>query len=449
MGLVLNKVTYVFIEESVFLVDGFFEELKILIEKAIKENLTLKLFIDKNIENSINNLKDNKYYIQAYLLDGTIDILKYYDMCSFVETNSYLDFSFLNVYFKKDTNLNCYVLTQKENVFYRIEKLTNNLYVKCFKYLDNSFVEWKIKQQNLDAFYLENDEYIPKFSTKDIKYVYSPKYGYLKLDPNSCKSGGEGSVYKTYNTFMAKIYEKDSITYINYKKLSLRLEMNIYNKYICWPKDLLYIDNNFVGYLMEDIDDAVSLLTLRLKNFRSYTHLERFVLCYNLLKNIKYLHDKNILIGDLKPDNILVKSPEQVYLIDCGCYQIEDYVCPVCHPEYTLREFKKDQLKKELRTLEDEYYPINKIAFEILMRKNYTYNTFNQDIENQDKKQFHYPLNVENITPTTEDMAIWCFLTQPMREYFYYYFKKGRITDLSTWCNELKLFIEYIKKQLV
>ena len=135
-------------------------------------------------------------------------------------------------------------------------------------------------------------------------------------------------------------------------------------------------------------------------------------------------------------------------MIDCGCYQIEDYACPVCHPEYTKREFKKDQLKKELRTVSDEYYPINKLAFEILIRKNHTYQPGNQDIENQDKNKFHYPLKVDNITPTTEDMAIWCFLTQPMREYFYYYFKEGRITDLETWCNELKLFIEYMQSQI-
>lgn len=449
MGLVLNKETIIFIEETVFLVEGFFEELKQLIEQKITNNkLEIKIIIDSNIDNSINNLKTNLFNKQAYLLDGTIDILKYYNLCVEVETKSYLDISEIIKIFEKTKEADCYVITQKENIFNSF--INNNLpnKVKYLKYTDKQFIPWEIKQEKLNAFYIENDDYIPKINTKDISYVYSPKYGYLKLDLTTEKSGGEGSVYQTYNKFMAKIYNEDSITYINYKKLSLMLETNVFNKYICWPKDLLYIDNNFVGYLMDNVEDAVLLLTLRLKNFSNYTHLDRFVLCYNLLKNIKYLHDRNILIGDLKPDNILVKSPNEVYLIDCGCYQIEDYACPVCHPEYTKREFKKDQLKKELRTLSDEYYPINKLAFEILIRKNHTYQPGNQDIENQDKNQFHYPLNVNNITPTTEDMAIWCFLTQPMREYFYYYFKEGRITDLETWCNELKLFIEYMQSQI-
>ena len=72
----------------------------------------------------------------------------------------------------------------------------------------------------------------------------------------------------------------------------------------------------------------------------------------------------------------------------------------------------------------------------------------NLDIEAQDNNQFYYPLDVSKVKPKAEDMGIWCFMTQPMREYFYYYFKEGRITDLSTWCNELKLFIEKIKKQM-
>ena len=73
-----------------------------------------------------------------------------------------------------------------------------------------------------------------------------------------------------------------------------------------------------------------------------------------MLKNIKYLHDKGILVGDLKPDNILVKNKNEVYFIDCGCYQIEDYACPVCHPEYTKRIFKKDEIKKCYEAIADE-----------------------------------------------------------------------------------------------
>ena len=449
MELEIKGTTYVFIEESSLIESGFFNKLKDILVEALKEPKNkIKILIDSSINVSVENLAKSNMLKESHLLDGTIDILKFYDLYQEVETNSYLDITQVLDTMKQVKTAKKYLITQKESVFNSMKLLKDTLTINILKYENDSFIEWKEKVQNLNAFYLDKDDYIPKVDTSNLKYVYSPKYGYLKLDLSSKKSGGEGSVYKTYSNLMAKIYNQNSITYVNYKKIAKMIEMNLFNPYICWPKDLLYENNHFIGYLMDEIKDATPLLTLRLENFSEFSHLDRFVLCYNLLKQIKYLHDKNILVGDLKPDNILVKSPEEVYFIDCGCYQIDDYACPVCHPEYTKRIFKKDEIKKQLRTVEDEYYPINKLAFEIMMRKNHTYSPDNLDIEAQNKNQFYYPLDVSKVTPKTEDMGIWCFMTQPMREYFYYYFKEGRITDLSTWCNELKLFIEKIKKQM-
>lgn len=450
MELIVKGKTYIFIDESSLIENGFFNKLKVILENAFKDPQNeITILLDSSINDTIDSLMKNNKRKEAYLLDGTIDILQFYGIHKSVQTNSYLDTSEILKVMVKSKTSKYYLITQKETVYSSMKLLKNDLDIKLVKFQNNSFVEWTDKVQNLNAFYLEDDgEYIPKIDTSNLAYVYSPKYGYLKLNVDSQKSGGEGSVYKTYNNLMAKIYNSNNITYVNYKKISQMVDMNLFNPYICWPKDLLYDNNHFVGYLMDEIKDAVPLLTLRLENFADYSHLDRFVLCYNMLKQIKYLHEKSILVGDLKPDNILVRSPEEVYFIDCGCYQIEDYACPVCHPEYTKRIFKKDEIKKQLRTVDDEYYPINKLAFEIMMRKNHTYSPDNLDIEAQDKNQFYYPLDISKVKPETEDMGIWCFMTQSMREYFYYYFKEGRITDLSMWCNELKMFIENVKKQM-
>lgn len=449
MELTVKGTTYIFIEESALLENGFFVKLKDILVEALKDPKNkIKILMDDNIKTSVENLAKSNMHKLSHLLDGAIDVFQAYDLYQPVETNSYLDITQVLEIMKQPKTAKKYLITQKESVYNSMKLLKDTLTINIVKFENDNFIEWKDKAQNLKAFYLDNDDYIPKVDTSNLKYVYSPKYGYLKLDLASQKSGGEGSVFKTYNNLMAKIYKSDSITYVNYKKLAQMIDMNLYNPYICWPKDLLYDNNHFVGYLMDEIKDAVPLLTLRLENFNEFSHLDRFILCYNLLKQIKYLHEKNILVGDLKPDNILVRNPEEVYFIDCGCYQIDDYACPVCHPEYTKRIFKKDEIKKQLRTVEDEYYPINKLAFEIMMRKNHTYSPDNLDIEAQDKNQFYYPLDVSKVKPQTEDMGIWCFMTQSMREYFYYYFKEGRVTDLSTWCNELKMFIEKIKKQM-
>ena len=33
------------------------------------------------------------------------------------------------------------------------------------------------------------------------------------------------------------------------------LEMDIFNPYIVWPKDLVYFESNFVGYVMDQVKD--------------------------------------------------------------------------------------------------------------------------------------------------------------------------------------------------
>ena len=42
-----------------------------------------------------------------------------------------------------------------------------------------------------------------------------------------------------------------------------------------------------------------------------------------------YLHERNIIMGDINALNILVVSPTEVYFVDTDSYQIEEFPCPV------------------------------------------------------------------------------------------------------------------------
>ena len=454
MEISVSKNNYIFVEDTVFVYPNFYLLLKKYIETIEANGQKLTVFVDSGIGEKIEKYKADLKFKEAYLLEGLIDILEQKGLLQKIETNSYLDYTLLEAEFAKSKKDAKYIIiTQRDGVYNVFKELNNSCkHLTFYQVTDSGFEEWQDQVQVTtpkDAFYLQDDEYVNRIDTTGIDYVYSPKYGYLKLNISSQMNGGEGSVYRTYNNMMVKIFKKENITYVNFKKLSEMIEMNLYNPFICWPRDLVYVGDIFVGYVMDEVKGAETLLSLRLQSFSEYTHPERFEICYNFLKHIKYLHDKGILIGDLKPDNILVKSPSEVYFIDCGCYQVNDYACPVCHPEYTKRVFKKDELKKQLRTVEDEYYPINKMAFEIMIMKNHTYSPDNMDIENTDKSQFFYPLDVDGIDIKSEDMALWAkFLTASMRKYFYYYFKQGKITDLSEWVKELQLFLEKIKKEI-
>jgi DNA-binding helix-hairpin-helix protein with protein kinase domain len=292
------------------------------------------------------------------------------------------------------------------------------------------------------AFYIENDIYVNPIETENIDYVYSPRYGYLKLNKNRKVRGGEGVLYGTYNNLFLKIYHPNHLTYTNLKKLQTMLSIDVRNPFILWPKDLIFYENDFAGYVMEELKEAKSIDELRDENFSSFKTLDRFVIVKNFLKNINYLHKKNILVGDMKLDNILVKQNKDVYIIDTGSFQIEDYACDVYHREYTERKMTEEELKQSLRALEDEYFPINKIIFEILMLKTPYYSKNNIEIDSEGSRNFEYPIAKDKLEPNPPyHIKIWLSLSENMRRFFYDYYKEGKITKLDDWITELESFI--------
>ncbi len=299
--------------------------------------------------------------------------------------------------------------------------------------------------ENGKAFYLETDSYVNAFDIKELSYVYSPRYGYLKLDKTKEYSGGEGVCYRTYNGLFCKLYFQKHISYVNFKKLQSMVDMGCSNPYISWPLDILYHQNQFVGYLMKELPDSRSVDELRDDGFFDFRLLDRFLIVRNFLRSVHYLHERDILVGDMKLDNILVMKNCDVHIIDAGSFQVEDYACTVCHKEYTERIYTGDQLKRILRSVREEYFPINKIIFEILMLKGPFYSKDNTEIDGDGSREFTYPLEFD---PNTMDpkalpyhMKVWFSLSPAMRRYFYYYFTEGKITYLSEWLRELDVYI--------
>lgn len=291
------------------------------------------------------------------------------------------------------------------------------------------------------AFYVEDDIYVRPVRFDAIDYVFSPKYGYLYLDKKTGLAGGEGICYRTSGGMLCKIYFEKHMTYANYKKLQAMLEIEVDNPFIVWPKDILLFDGNFVGYVMDEITDTVSLDELRDIGFADYSGLGRLKIALNLIKDVAYLHSKKILVGDMKLDNILVKNKSEVYIIDTGSFQIGDYACNVYHREYTDKAYKGDELKTTLRTLEDEYFPINKILFETIMLKTPFYSDSNIEIDSEGSRDFNFPLDPNETRDLPPYMRIWFSLPRVLREYFYSYFHDNKIVLLDDWIVQLEKFI--------
>ena len=293
------------------------------------------------------------------------------------------------------------------------------------------------------AFCPEKDIYANPFDGDKLSYVYSPRYGYLKLDKSKEYSGGEGVCYPTYNGMFCKLYYKKHITYVNYKKLQAMVNMRCSNPYISWPLDILYYRNQFVGYLMQELTDTRSLDELRDDNFSGFRILDRFIIVRNFLSVIEYLHGKGILVGDMKLDNILVKPNCDVHIIDAGSFQVEDYACNVCHKEYTERIYTGDDLKHILRSVREEYFPINKIIFEILMMKGPFYSRDNTEIDGDGSREFSFPMELptDSGAELPYHMKVWFALSPAMRQYFHRYFTEGKVTYVTEWLRELDHYI--------
>ncbi|MBP5574140.1 MAG: hypothetical protein J6X50_00090 [Bacilli bacterium] len=439
-----------FIDQTSLVDDGFI----VVLEKLLIDKDNIDFIIDSAINTNLDryeSLDEDKYfYLKTILIFlDSIKLAKYIDASDFCEPKV----------------INNTISGIKGQIFIVSQRMsTFRVFTDAVKDKDKlSFLSivddklspvTKLNEQNKKPFYVSNDSiYINKVDTSDIKYVYAPKYGYLKLFHNHINSGGEGTCYPTYKNLYCKIFNEKHLTYVNYKKIAYMMSLNIDNDYLAWPKDLLYYKGDFVGYAMNFVTGAESLTNLKDSGFEKYkSPLDRARICLAFLNNIKYLHDRDILVGDLKDDNVLVKSADEVYIIDCGSFQVDDFACDVFTKGWTDKEYHRDDLNSTLRVLDDEYYPINRLIFELMILKNPYYSPNNLEVDGEGSMDFKFPLNIDHIDRNSPPYLIaWAMLSPRIREFFYYFFKfpnNRKIIYIEEWIDEFKLLIKTYEQQL-
>lgn len=436
----MSDLRLLLIEDSIFLEEGFAETLENLIK-----NDDVVVAVDSNLNQRIEDVAKANDFNTSTILTAYLELLRSEAKVTETDLSGYLDFTNINKIEHIESFNHFHLITNKRNIAETFKKQIGNETKSVIEqYQSLKLSPWMLeKRQHLDAFYLETDQYHEVIEIEDITTVYSPKYGYLQLDASSKLRGGEGYVYHTYQNLMCKLFRGHHQNYFNHKKILDMLTIEMNNSFVIWPKDAVYYDNTFVGFVMDEVKGSLTLDDLRDVGFEGYTILDRFKLALEFLKHVNYLHQKNIVIGDIKLPNILVKGPEELYIIDTGSFQVFDYPCTVFTKEYTNKVYTSDMLKKELRDVEDEYYAVNKVIFEIMMLKGPHYSPENIEIDlDSVDRPFTYkmklPKNTQDLFPHEQ---IWFSLSERMREYFYYFFEKGTITYLDDWIQELSSFI--------
>lgn len=273
-------------------------------------------------------------------------------------------------------------------------------------------------------------------------------------------SGGEGHVFKTNSpTYVAKVYMPEKTTSHKLTKIQAMISKGIDYPGICVPKALLHNSKDeFVGYLMKKAEGekvrSLYMKPLFLKKFPSWKKRDLVELCITILKKIGYLHKNGIILGDINPDNILVKTPKDVFFVDCDSYQVDGIPCPVGTIPFTPPELQnKGHYNSYLRTVGNENFAVAVLLFSLMVTGQMPYNqkdgeSAQQNIVNMD---FSYPLGEASNkkTPAGQWRFLWSHLPRFMKEAFYNTFNKGgkystESSRLNTY-DWFKKFSEYLR----
>ena len=100
------------------------------------------------------------------------------------------------------------------------------------------------------------------------------------------------------------------------------------------------------------------------QKFEKWSRIELTQFVINLFEAIQYLHDNNVLIGDINPNNIVVKDYDEFYILDTDSFQIDEFPCPVGTVAFTAPEIQNRDFGTFLRTKSHEYFSLATLLFE-------------------------------------------------------------------------------------
>lgn len=225
---------------------------------------------------------------------------------------------------------------------------------------------------------------------------------------NLARAGREGTAFainspKKYRNYCAKIYleeirnDQKSISFRR-QKIEYMVERPIINNdpetRICSPTEMLF-DNQgqFVGFIMLkafDGSDSLTWLTsgyrlakkpsVEFKGFDGSAQLKavynRLVVSYNIARAVSILHDTGrYVIGDMKPQNMLIAPDGKVSLIDMDSMQIADssgkvlFRCPVFDPHYKPPEGHDGRVIQNTHKIEKNWdsFSFGVIAYQLII----------------------------------------------------------------------------------
>lgn len=284
-------------------------------------------------------------------------------------------------------------------------------------------------------------------------------------------TSGEGEIYKTSKAgLLAKIYHLCDEEKVNKLKVMVRYPPRDptapQHVSIAWPKELLEDDHGrCVGFLMPEIERGKTLINVyhpsrRAKNAKGFNWLYLHTTALNIASSLQALHFNNYVVGDLKPDNLLVNERGLISIIDTDSFQIIDpntqkiYYCPVSSEEFTPREMFGKDLRAVERTKFQDCFGLAVIIWLLL----FGYHPFKgkwigsgEPLNTNELIHHGYWMYGVNSKVEPVDSAIPLDILHPLlQQFFYQCFDQGHnnpaarpsaaswVTALDTACQELQ-----------
>ncbi|MDM8531316.1 hypothetical protein QUF63_09090 [Anaerolineales bacterium HSG25] len=146
---------------------------------------------------------------------------------------------------------------------------------------------------------------------------------------------------------------------------------------IAWPTDLLYQNDNFIGFLMPKVQGSEPVFNIynparRQKQGSQFNRQALHRIAHNLVTVVKAIHAKGHVIGDLNESNILVNSQALVTLVDTDSFQVtapsgQIHRCEVGKSEYTAPEMQGKSFKDTDQQQTQDYFSLAVLVFQLLM----------------------------------------------------------------------------------
>lgn len=384
---------------------------------------------------------------------------------------------FKNTFDLLDRNLNICILTQEQRIAdmvceYAVLKQFNSFmvcrlnsygYISIYKD-NNEMSKYRSKYRFHKAKYLEISKQVVSLKNKLLKVFHLPQEGSFVYTNQKKKfvlgrpleTVNDGIYYKIDDEIYAKIYNLQNLDIFHKEKCTLMLNQKNIKKSFCWPIELLLDGNGeFVGYLFNAFKGQKLQLSVMKKAglnacFPDWKKIDIVQLGYTILREIEYIHRRNILLGCLNLSSIYVIDQKTVFFMDTDQYQVGEYPCLLRNNLFLPPERLDYRDKIFMFSEKTENYVIAVLTFMIMMpgKAPYTQRWGGNSIKNIKNGQFPYAFkeNHSKGVPNGFWRFVWSHLHFELKRAFYQTFQLNEEHNAPSRRYNTRFWIKTLEK---